>query len=133
MIRGKVEVSGVEDGITYLEARITVNVAGRNTNFRTETAIIDTGFNGWLSLPESTIKELGLTYLGQRPAVQANGEAQLFRIYGVLVSWDGDQRAVLVHQAEGTPLVGMGLLKGSRLTMDVQEGGDVIIEAILSR
>ena len=133
MIRGKVEISGVEDGITYLAARIAVNVAGRNTNFRTETAIIDTGFNGWLSLPENAIKELGLTYLGQRPAVQASGETRLFRIYGVLVSWDGDQRAVLVHQAEGTPLVGMGLLKGSRLTMDVQEGGDVIIEAILNR
>ena len=130
MIRGRVEVSGTESGIVYLEPQIAVSVVSRDTNFWTETAVIDTGFNGWLTLPESIIQELGLTYYGQRPAVQASGEAQLFLIYGAMVSWDGEHRAVLVHQAEGTPLIGMGLLKGSRLIMDTREGGDVIIEAI---
>ena len=130
MIRGRVEVSGTEAGIVYLQPRITASIADSSGGFRTETAVIDTGFNGWLTLPASIISDLGLTYRGRRPAVQANGEAQLFPIYGALVSWDGKHRAVLVHQAEGMPLVGMGLLNGSRFIMDTWEGGDIIIEAI---
>jgi hypothetical protein len=37
---------------------------------------------------------------------------------------------VLVLQADGGPLVGMSLLYGSRMTLDIVDDGDVIIDAL---
>ncbi len=130
MITGKVKSEVDEDGYVYLKPQITVRISGINSGFLNQDATVDTGFTGWLALPEDTIQELELTRYGQRPASQASGEASMYSIYGALVSWHGEGRPVLVHQITGTPLIGMALLEGSRLTVDAQEGGDVIIEKI---
>ena len=52
----------------------------------------------------------------------------MFDIHSALVLWHGAPRPVPVHRAEGTPLIGMGLLNGNRLTVDSWAGGDVVIE-----
>jgi clan AA aspartic protease len=130
MIRGRVEVIGGDAGLTYLAPRIAVKVAGVNRIFRTEEAIVDTGFTGWLTLPQKIIRDLGLTYYGERPAILADSEEKMFDLYGALVSWHGHQRAALVLGTDGTPLVGMALLRGGRLTIDAWDGGDVVIEEI---
>jgi hypothetical protein len=36
----------------------------------------------------------------------------------------------LVLEADGGPLVGMALLRGSRMTMDIEVGGTVMIEPL---
>ena len=128
MITGKVVVTGRQAGVVWLEPRVDINISGFDRVFRSEEAVVDTGSTGWLTLPEATIERLGLTYYGQRPANQAAGEAEMFDIYGVLVLWHGLPRPVPVHHAEGTPLIGMGLLDGCRLSIDSWEGGDVVIE-----
>ena len=130
MIRGRVNATGRDPGLTYLLPRIAVRVAGGNRVFQTEDAIIDTGFTGWLTLPQEAIDDLGLTYYGQRPAVLADNQEKMFDLYGALVSWHGNHRAVLVLQTEGAPLVGMALLRGNRLTIDAWDTGDVVIEEI---
>ena len=130
MIRGRVEVIGGDAGLTYLAPRIAVRVAGVNRIFRTEEAIVDTGFTGWLTLPQKIIRDLGLTYYGERPAILADSEEKMFDLYGALISWHGHQHAALVLGTDGTPLVGMALLRGDRLTIDARDGGDVIIEEI---
>lgn len=43
--------------------------------------------------------------------------------------WHGRQKEVLVSKVEGEPLVG-SLLHGSRLTVDVVEGGSATIEEL---
>ena len=128
MIRGRVETTGREGPIVYLEPRIHVSLAGVSRDFRTEEATVDTGFTGWLALPADVIRELGLTRYGQRRATQAGGESRMFDIYGALVSWHGRQRSVLAHQTSGNLLIGMALLEGSRLVVDAREGGEVVIE-----
>ncbi len=128
MITGTVVATGRQAGVVWLEPRVEINIAGLDRVFRSEEAVVDTGFTGWLTLPEATIEELGLNHYGQRLANQAGGEAEMFDIYGVLVLWHGRARPVPVHLAEGIPLIGMGLLNGSRLTVDSWEGGDVVIE-----
>ena len=129
-VQGKVEAIRTDSGQTYLFPRIAVDVAGGNRVYRAQEAIVDTGFTGWLTLPASTISELGLTHRGQRPATLASGEAEIFHVYGTLVSWHGQLRPVPVLSADTSPLIGMALLQGSRLAVDALEGGDVIIEEL---
>ena len=130
MIRGKVQVSDAEAEIALLQPRITISVAGSNRVFQTHEAMVDTGFTGWLTLPERNIKELGLTHYGQRRVILANEEQIATEIYSALTHWHGQPRPVLVYQIESIPLIGMALLTGSHLTVDAWEGGDVVIEEI---
>ena len=130
MIRGTV-IARTQNGLVYLEPRVSISVANRNQVFRVEAAVVDTAFTGWLTLPDASIRELGLPHYGQRPANQADGEAQMYDIYGALVSWHGRTRPVPVHQSGSMPLIGMALLHGCRLSVDAWEGGDVVIEEAL--
>ena len=50
--------------------------------------------------------------------------------YAARVVWDGEMRMAVVHEADGEPLLGMALLWGNRLTLDVQPDGNVIIDKI---
>ena len=127
MIEGKVKSVVDKDGYVYLKPQIALDIAGSDRVFLTSDVTVDTGFTGWLALPEDVIQKLGLTSYGQRPANQAGGVG-MFSIYGALVLWHGEQRPVLVHQITGDPLIGMALLEGSQLKVDAREDGDVFIE-----
>ena len=120
------------DGTVILEPRISLRVAGRERVFQTVEAVVDTGFTAFLTLPERTIQQLRLIHLGQRPATLASGEVQMFDMYGGLILWHDQLRAVVVHRTNDRSLVGMSLLSGCRLVVDTREGGDVIIEEIPS-
>ena len=123
-------MSDAEAEIVLLQPRIAISVAGSSRAFQTQEAIVDTGFTGWLTLPEQSVRELGLTYYGQRRVILANEEQIASEIYSALTLWHGQPRPVLVYQIEGTPLIGMAMLSGSRLIVDAWEGGDVVIEEI---
>jgi clan AA aspartic protease len=92
-------------------------------------AIIDTGFNGFLTLPPALVTALGLTRLSRGRALLANGSEELFDIYGVTVLWDGQQRYVEADAVDTVPLVGMSLLDGYDLHIRIAEGGQVVIQA----
>jgi predicted aspartyl protease len=62
-------------------------------------AIIDTGFNGALTLPREVIDDLGLSWRSRGSATLANGSNDFFDIYTGTVIWDGKQRRVLVECA----------------------------------
>ena len=51
--------------------------------------MVDTGFNGYLTLPSAFVAELGLALLGNAQAELANGSWDDFDVYGVSVLWDG--------------------------------------------
>ena len=42
-----------------LEAIITLKIRNNNSRVYEQSAIVDTGFNGWLSLPPDIINQLG--------------------------------------------------------------------------
>jgi predicted aspartyl protease len=60
----------------------------------------------------------------------ANGTDDLCDIYAATVIWDGRARHILVEAADTDPLVGMALLYGHDVHMQVVEGGSVSIEAL---
>ncbi len=93
-------------------------------------AIIDTGFDGWLSLPPSLIVLMGLVWRQRGRALLADGRESVFDIYEATVVWDGQARRIAVDEAETAPLVGMSLLDGYELSIQVQVAGNVIIRAL---
>lgn len=91
-------------------------------------ATVDTGFTGALTMPLRLIEHLGLTRGGIRYATLANGQSERFEYYYANVVWHDRPERVVVFRAEADPLVGMDMLRGSRLTVDSWEGGAVAIE-----
>jgi predicted aspartyl protease len=59
--------------------------------------------------------------------ILAGGSIVALEVHRGTVTWDGADRGVLVLAADGDPLVGMSLLRGSRVTLDVVDGGPVTI------
>lgn len=112
------------------QAIITLTVRGPAGQEHEIEAIVDTGFDGWLSLPSAVIVQLGLTWLQRGRALLADGRESVFDIYEATVIWDGQVRRIPVDEAETAPLVGMSLLDGYELTMQVRSSGNVIIRAL---
>ena len=111
------------------EAIIHLSIRGPTGREHEIDAIIDTGFNGFLTLPPSVVIVLELIRLSRGRALLANGSEELFDIYGVTVLWEGQPRYVETDAVDTTPLVGMSLLEGYDLTIQVAQGGRVVIQA----
>ena len=72
---------------------------------------------------------LGLGFDGVGWAVLADGAEARFDVHSATVLWEDRPRRVYVYSAEATPLVGMRLLEGHSLYVEVEDGGRVVIEA----
>ena len=112
------------------EATIRLVVIGPSGQQQEIEAIIDTGFTGFLTLSPTLIGALGLSWLSRQPGILADGSVNVFDVYAVSVMWDGQFRAVEVEAADTDPLVGMNLLDGYSLRVDVQSGGIVTITVL---
>ena len=92
-------------------------------------AVIDTGFNGYLTLPPGLVADLGLPLVGTGSGVLADGSVVRFDIHCCTVLWDAQERLVRVNVADTTPLVGMRLLDRHSLYVEIEDGGRVVIRA----
>ena len=122
MIKGKIT--------EHQEAVIKLKVKGLSQSAKIE-GVIDTGFTGYLTLPSALISHLNLQQAGEQLTILGDENRVVLKRYVTQVLWLGVERNVSVLQAEGGPLIGMSLLYGSRLTLDVVTGGEVTIEALL--
>ncbi len=111
------------------EAVIRLRLQGPMGQEREVDASIDTGFNSFLTLSPALVTALGLTRLSRGRVILANGREELFDIYGVTVLWGGQPRYVEADAVDTTPLVGMALLNGYDLSVQVMDGGRVVIQA----
>lgn len=112
------------------EAMIGLEVAGPTHPGRQIKTVIDTGYNGYLTLPGHLISALKLPFAGHRRATLADGTVTVLDIHMATVVWYGRHREVLVSQTAGSPLIGMSMLRGSQLSMHVVEGGDVRVKQL---
>ena len=125
---GRVVLVGRVAPVNILEPRLSLEVAGPARQVITLEATIDTGFSGWLTLPETLIEELNLTSYGPRPNRLANDSVVLIQTYSALVQWCGQLRPVIVSNASNVrPLIGTALLENFRLTIDMWEDGAVTV------
>lgn len=122
MIRGKVTARR--------EARLRLTVIAPDEQEHSLDVVLDTGFNGFLTLPTSVIRALRLPLGGNREVTLGDGSAVVLDSYIARVLWHERWRRILVLQADGDPVIGMSLLHGSRIVLDVLEDGDVTIDPL---
>jgi predicted aspartyl protease len=80
-----------------------------------------------LTLPATTINTLGLSRQSGGTARLADGSVRQFDIFAAEVEWGGTWRPVLVSAVGNESLMGMRLLAGHKLVIDVEPGGLVEI------
>jgi clan AA aspartic protease len=112
------------------EAIISLIVRGPAGQRQRITAVIDTGYNGYLSLPPVIITSLRLPWRRRASALLADGSQTLFDIYEGIVLWDRRRRRIPVDEADSDPLVGMAMLDGYELKMRVRSGGRVTVKLL---
>lgn len=115
------------------EAVIRLAVRGPSGQEQEIEAVVDTGFDGWFSLPPVLIAQLELQWRRRGRALLADGSECVFDIYEGSVVWDGRLRRVALDEASAAPLIGMALLQGYELNVQVRNGGSVIIRVLPSR
>ncbi len=96
----------------------------------TQDAIVDTGFNGWLSLPPDLIAELNLRWKRRGRAILGDGSECVFNVYKAVVIWDGHLLTIPVDEADSEPLIGMSLMEGYQLKVQIFEGGHVELRKV---
>ncbi|WP_428117862.1 clan AA aspartic protease [Candidatus Poriferisodalis sp.] len=115
---------------TGLEAIITLAVSGTAERSSRVDALIDTGYGGDITLPSDVVNDLGLMRVGSTKLMLANGNEEVFDTFVASVDWSGSERGVAVHETESVPLIGMQMLEGQRLQVDVERDGRVLIETL---
>ena len=113
----------------HFEAVVRLSLLNASGQTRDVDAVVDTGFNGFLTLPPTLVAELGLRWLGQKSLVLANGRRDVFDTYGVTVIWEGQRKFVDADEADAVPLLGMAMLDNHDLSIQVRHGGRVVIQA----
>jgi clan AA aspartic protease len=112
------------------EATLPLVVSNSSGQKQVIGTVIDTGFDGFLSLPSEIIVRLRLPWTISNPATLGDGSEVLFDFYTGTVIWDGQYRTIDIAESETEPLLGMAMLYGYRLQIDTVEGGVVKIEAL---
>jgi clan AA aspartic protease len=122
MIKGRLD--------SQREALISLPLRGVRGEGQAIEAMIDTGYNGFLTLPPDLIEELNLSFLRSSRAILGDGSTVEFDIHEGTVIWSDRLRRIPIDTADVSPLLGMGLLYAHELKMEVVEGGEVLIRAL---
>lgn len=115
------------------EGRIRLKVKGRQGREQEVEAVIDTGYTASLTLPPALIQALGLRWQTVDRFKLADGSLCIFDVYEAKVLWDGKVRQILIDEADAEPLLGMRLLKGHELRMQVRYRGKVTVKRLSRR
>ena len=111
------------------EAVVSFSLQGAEGRSREIEAVVDTGYTGFLTLPPALVDDLELPFAYVGRAFLANDAEVDFDVHDVTVLWDGQPRKVRAAATGSTPLVGMLLLDGHDLSIQVRDGGRVVIQA----
>ncbi len=121
-----------------LQAVVSLPLRGPTGRALEVEAVVDTGFDRFLTLPLRVVKELDLAFAGVNRVQLADGSEAALDSYAVTVrrsTWtptrrrrDGRPRRVLAYVSDATPLIGMSMLAGHQFCVDVGGGGRVVIE-----
>ena len=119
-------------GVVNLRRELTLSLVVGNSNGRQEfiSTVIDTGFDGFLSLPPEIIVRLELPWRTSNTVTLGDGSNTLFDFYTGTVIWDGQYRTIDIAELETEPLLGLAMLYRCRLQVDNVESGIIKIEAL---
>lgn len=109
------------------EAVVRLRVRGPGGVESDVDAIVDSGCTSSLTLPTAVVTALNLARQSGGFAVLADGSVRQFDVFAAEVAWGGNWRAVLISAVGNEPLLGMRLLAGHKLVIEVTPGGLVEI------
>lgn len=112
------------------EATLALVIGNTSGQRQVVDTVIDTGFNGFLTLPFAMIAALDLPWNGSDIVTLGDGSETLFDLYAATIIWDGQYLEIDIAESETEPLIGMALIYGYRLQIDAIKGGIVKIEAL---
>jgi clan AA aspartic protease len=92
--------------------------------------VVDTGFNGYLTLPSPAVAALKLPLESTIVARLADGSESEIPIYLAEIRWNEQVQFVTVLATGTKPLLGTSLLQGFRLTIEFSADGIVQVERI---
>lgn len=113
-----------------LEPTIELYVGQPDAQPRTIRAIIDTGFNDYLTLPAATVAELKLPLAMPTEATLADDRVVQANCYRARVTWDGQEREIPVLAFEAGPFVGTALMRGYELSAEMVENGRLVLRRL---
>ncbi len=122
MIEGRVD--------SRRQARIQLEMIDYRGRLHPVDVVVDTGFNGNMTLPLEIIDELDLELDLQTSITLATGVQEEVNVWNGFVLWHNRPRLIQILETGGTPLLGMRLLEHSQLTIRVRVDGDVLIERL---
>ena len=119
-------ISGVVN--EWLEAVVSLQLHGPNGVSQTIDTIVDTGYSRNLTVSPQLVADLALPFVTTARAQLADGSVIVHSVYSATVIWDGQALLLELDEADTTPLVGMSMLDGHDLHIEIRSGGHVTIE-----
>ena len=110
-----------------MEPVVAVRVVGATELEQRLAAVVDTGFSGFLTIPEDVAADLSLLFNGMARVVLADDSEVYMRMYTATVLWDGVPRTIVAHASPGVPLIGVGMLVDHSLHINFEPAGDVLV------
>lgn len=107
--------------------RVSLTLPRVNGPFSVEF-ILDTGFDGELSLPPSLLPQLDISFYRERRLQVADSRVIIRLAYMLDLEWNEEPHPVEVMILENVPLLGATLLDESHVDLDMRSGGEVLIE-----
>ncbi|MBO3460243.1 clan AA aspartic protease [Aetokthonos hydrillicola Thurmond2011] len=96
------------------------------------TFVVDTGFNGYLTLPAQAVSALNLPLHSSTSIKLADGSEALTAIHLATVFWDNVEKVVPILASGYKPLLGAAMMEGYHLEIDFADNGLVSLEKIQS-
>lgn len=113
-----------------LNAIVNIALLGRNGRRQTVEAVIDTGFDGYFTLPYRVVALLEFPWVRSQSVILGDGNPQLCDVYDGEIAWNNQLRSIEIEAANTQPLIGMALMRGYDLNIEVFEGGAVSLQTL---
>ncbi len=104
---------------------VTIRLPGQ-PDFTVEF-VVDTGFNGSLTLPIAAVKAMSLPFEQDLPSSLADGSFTKMTLHSAVILWNGKEQQVGVVATGRRPLIGTELLDEQELRVRFHEGDLVSI------
>ena len=106
-----------------IEARVTLSILNRGSK-EDLLFLVDSGFNGYLAIPEAVVRQLNLPLATVQRGATADGRVSYFDTVDVCVVWD-DKPTNVRAQVLDEPLIGTRMLRGFDMQVRWKAGGEI--------
>jgi clan AA aspartic protease len=96
---------------------------------RMQQFVVDTGFNGFIVVPQCLVDRLGLPLRDVQLGITADGHSNFFDTVEITILWH-DEALTVQAQILDEALIGTRLLHGNRIGADWIRDGKFLIEKI---